>query len=381
MNAELPIVVDPTEVTVGWLNAVLAGAGCEAEATGFERSAVGTGQMAHNERYLLHYADAAAGPAAAQAGPAATQAGGTSSASQAEPGRARPASLVIKFPSPDETSRAAGAAGGYEREVRFYTELARTLAVSTPECLFGAVSDDSSVFTLVLEDLAPAEQGDQIAGASDSQIIAAAVNLAGLHGPRWDDESLADIAWLSSDSEQAVGYVEMVMPIFLERYDQRLSERARQVFSEFGARCGNWLAAQGDHATLVHGDYRLDNLMFAGAAGGRPVTAVDWQTLSLGSAGRDLAYLLGTCCEPAQRRRIEPAAHSAYREAMAAHGVELGPGRLAEICAMGSFQGPFIISLGSIMVGQTERGDDMFMAMAERSAALIADADALDLIA
>ena len=46
----------------------------------------------------------------------------------------------------------------------------------------------------------------------------------------------------------------------------------------------------------------------------------------------------------------------------------------------GSFQGPFVTILGSLAVGQTDRGDDMFMAMAERSTAQIRDLDALALL-
>ncbi len=47
----------------------------------------------------------------------------------------------------------------------------------------------------------------------------------------------------------------------------------------------------------------------------------------------------------------------------------------------GTFQGPFITMLGAIAVGRTERGDRMFVAMAERSAAMVRDRDALDLLA
>ena len=47
----------------------------------------------------------------------------------------------------------------------------------------------------------------------------------------------------------------------------------------------------------------------------------------------------------------------------------------------GAFQGPFITMLGAIAVGRTERGDRMFVAMAERSAAHVRDLDALDLLA
>ncbi len=143
---------------------------------------------------------------------------------------------------------------------------------------------------------------------------------------------------------------------------------------------GNWVEREPPIATLVHGDYRLDNLMFATTPGRPAVSAVDWQTIGVGAGGRDLGYLLGNSAPPEARRRHEPAALDAYRETMAALGVELTADEVATQYRYGTFQGPFITMLGSIAVGQTDRGDDMFMAMAERSAAQIVDLDALDLI-
>lgn len=345
------IIDDPAEVTGHWLQRVLAANGHDTTITSISRESVGTGQMAHNERYKLTY-DGDAGDA--------------------------PASVVIKFPSPSEESRAAGAAGGYRNEVRFYTDLAPDLGVVVPDCLYGAVSDDSSVFTLVLEDLAPARQGDQIAGASDEQILLAVENLAGLHAPRWGDPTLADIDWLRASGGEAIAYVELFTPMFIERYDARLSDDAKRVFRTFGDNVGNWIERESDVLTLVHGDYRLDNLMFASAYGGAPVSAVDWQTIGVAAGGRDLAYLLGNSAEPEDRRRHEPEALERYRAAMATAGVDLTTDEVAAQYRHGTFQGPFITMLGSIAVGQTDRGDDMFMAMAERSAAQILDLDALE---
>lgn len=349
-----PVIIDdPAAVTGHWLQRILEANGHEVTITSISRDAVGTGQMAHNERYTLTYAG--------------------------DPGDA-PGSLVIKFPSPSEESRAAGAAGGYRNEVRFYTDLAPGLDVVVPSCYYGAVADDSTVFTLVLEDLAPARQGDQIRGASDEQILLAVENLAGLHAPRWNDPTLTDIDWLQVSGADAIGYVEMVTPMFLERYDARLSDRAKLVFGEFGAHVGNWIEREPDARTLVHGDYRLDNLMFASAYGGAPVSAVDWQTIGIGAGARDLGYLLGNSAAPDDRRRHEPEALDRYRTAMAAAGVNLTADEVMAQYRHGTFQGPFITMLGSIAVGQTARGDEMFMAMAERSTAQILDLDALDLI-
>ncbi len=355
------IVTDPADVTPEWLTDVLRAGGHDVSVASLTTDPVGTGQMAHNERFTIAY--------------------------NGEPGDA-PRSLVGKFPSPSEESRAAGAAGGYRNEVRFYTDLAEGLAVRTPKCWYGAVNEESTEFTLVLEDLAPARQGDQLAGCSVEQLVVAAQNLAGLHAPRWCDPTLRNLAWMQNSlGDQTVVIVQLVTPMFVERYADRLSPETVRVLETFGARIEQWLDREPERFTIVHGDYRLDNLMFHhdldDEAGGRrePVAAVDWQTVSISSGGRDLAYLLGNSVEPAVRREAETVVHEAYLERLVALGVS--GYALDDIVAderHGAFQGPFITMLGAIAVGRTDRGDNMFVAMAERSAAQILDLDALDLL-
>jgi aminoglycoside phosphotransferase (APT) family kinase protein len=70
--------------------------------------------------------------------------------------------------------------------------------------------------------------------------------------------------------------------------------------------------------SLVHGDYRLDNLMF-GADGA--VTALDWQTLTIGPPLQDVAYFLGTSVEPAIRRLHEEQILRRYHSSLVDEGV------------------------------------------------------------
>ena len=63
-----------------------------------------------------------------------------------------------------------------------------------------------------------------------------------------------------------------------------------------------------------------------------------------------------------------------------AHGVKRSTEQVRSDYRHGSFQGILITMLGSLAVGRTDRGDAMFVTMAERSAALIRDHEALDLI-
>jgi hypothetical protein len=109
--------------------------------------------------------------------------------------------------------------------------------------------------------------------------------------------------------------------------------------------------------------------------------AVDWQTLSVGCGGQDLAYLLGNSSPPEQRREHESHVLEVYRESMAELGIERSADEVYADFVYGSFQGPSITILGALFVGQTDRGDEMFMAMAHRATAQIRDLDALDLLA
>lgn len=364
------IVADPRDLTPEWLEAALQSAGFDVRVRGLRREPVGTGQMAHNERIFVDYH------------PSDSDSDSDSASDDASGRVSPPATLVGKFPSPNETSRGAGAAGGYVAEVLFYTELADRLAIRTPTCFYGAISEDRTTFTLLLEDLAPARQGDQIAGASDSQIEAAVVNLAGLHAPLWNHPSLCAIDWVPVGTNAGFGaFLRAATPLFLERYADRLAPEDGETLSAFAECIDRWVETQPEAQTLVHGDYRLDNLLFASDEGGAPVAAVDWQTLSVGSGGRDLAYLLGNSSPPERRRAHEEHMLEVYRRAMAELGAELDPETIRHDYRHGSFQGPFITVLGAIAVGQTERGDAMFMAMAHRCATQIRDLDALKLLA
>ena len=351
-----PAVIDlADQITPAWLTSALRHGGHAVTVAACRSESVGTGQMAHNERVFVEYDGDAAG---------------------------LPETFVVKIPSPSEESRGAGASGGYRNETRFYLELADRLACSIPRCHYAALSDDEATFTLVLEDLAPKKQGDQIAGASDEEIEAAVRNLAGLHAPLRGSAALDEIDWLGGEASagQLPLYVEMGTPAFVDRYRERLSDEIVSTLEVFAAHAKNWLDRRPPVATLVHGDYRLDNLMFETTSAGVAVAAVDWQTLSIGCGGQDLAYLLGNSAPPDQRRAHEDRMLEVYREAMAAHGASLSADEVRTEYVYGTFQGPTITMLGSLSVGQTDRGDDMFMAMISRCCAQILDTGALDVI-
>ncbi|NLU84213.1 fructosamine kinase family protein, partial [Rhodococcus sp. HNM0569] len=107
-----------------------------------------------------------------------------------------PTSVLAKLPAADRGTRAM-LAGAYRAEVRFYAELARTVAVRAPHAYLAASRGDGADFVLLLEDVVDAEPGDQLAGCTAADAAGAIVNLAALHGPRWCDASLLDVDGLA----------------------------------------------------------------------------------------------------------------------------------------------------------------------------------------
>jgi aminoglycoside phosphotransferase (APT) family kinase protein len=64
---------------------------------------------------------------------------------------------------------------------------------------------------------------------------------------------------------------------------------------------GDWLAAnkpESPRATIVHGDYRLGNVMFGSDAPARLIAIFDWEMATIGDPLADVGYMTATWSEP-----------------------------------------------------------------------------------
>ena len=109
--------------------------------------------------------------------------------------RDAPTTIVAKFPtqSPDILAMMQPARI-YEREHRFYRELADQSPVRTPyihhvTCATAVEASDER-YMLLLEDLAGLTLGDQVAGVTPDQARAALVGLAAHHAEFWNGAGL-----------------------------------------------------------------------------------------------------------------------------------------------------------------------------------------------
>ncbi len=360
-------IVPAREITTEWLTAVLADAGVGAGASIVEMSSVsiGTGQVGENVRFSLRW-------------------------SSADP--SLPATVVGKFPSQSELSRMTAAlTGTYVHEVGFYRDLAGTVAVRSPRVHHVAGDAAANDFVVIMEDIAPASQGDQLGGCTVEQAELAVDEAAGMHGSTWGrGAELAELDWIgAADLERIRGRAELYDMVF-EGFATRYADMLSSDDIELGRQMGPLLVPLGealmegpepsDRACLVHGDYRLDNFLFGTGPTAPPITVVDWQTVSIGSGPTDVAYLLGSGLLPHLREQNEERLVRRYVDGLARHGVEVDFEAIWRRYVLGSFSGYLMAVTASQIVEQTERGDAMFVVMASRHAAQARHLDLLGVL-
>jgi aminoglycoside/choline kinase family phosphotransferase len=267
----------------------------------------------------------------------------------------------------------------YVKEVNFYRHFSDTLNIRTPRVLYADIDDSGVSFVLLMEDMAPAVQGDQLAGCTPDIARAALREMVGLHAPRWNDPKLKEYDWFYVDPEtnrSSSGMLPMLWHGFLDRYADRLTEEVLKVGIALFENIDSYATDAGGPKTIVHGDYRLDNLLLG--PGPDDVAVVDWQTIAWGTAASDAAYFIGAGLLPDVRREHEDELLRTYYHDLLAAGVQ---GFSWEECkrdyTRGSFAGLIMAVGASMLVERTERGDAMFMVMAERHAQHALDLNAL----
>jgi hypothetical protein len=242
------------------------------------------------------------------------------------PADGAPRSLIAKLPTPHLRNRASVEAGqGYEREVYFYQRLAERSGLPVPRCHLAVMDTDPRVdsrpalvhqierlpvfamrplnaigrwvagrskrrYLVLLEDLAPAENGDQVAGCSAERAEQVARGLATFHAAYWTDDGLAALPWLPSVDMMSRAIMAMhrkARKPFIARRGVELPEGAVAAM--------DWVDSHFEEAarhlatppyTLLHGDYRLDNLFFEADV----IWASDFQAIARGRGAMDLAY-------------------------------------------------------------------------------------------
>ena len=274
-----PVTIDRIDAT--WLSTALQTPVRDVEV---EPVAVGEGFMSEVARIAIDYAGSASAAASL------------------------PHSVVAKVPTTEPGSVALGQMlRVWEREARFYLDVAPRLPVRTPECYHAAGDEESGLWSLLLEDLSELQLGDQVAGATEDQAISAVDWLARFHGQAATEPALQNLSWLPDVATDPMyqglqPMLEAVWPSFAEQFADCCPDRTLEVVEQSKQQLSQLLADKPTPPTVIHADYRLDNLFFGD---GGELVPIDWQAPALGQPLYDLTYFMCGCLNVEDRRRLE----------------------------------------------------------------------------
>ncbi len=272
-----------------------------------------------------------------------------------------PSTLVLKIPTALKNRVMGQTLGVYEKEIRFYSSLRSQIKVRSPEHYYSAMSavDEPAVvlkrlenlnrlptpviailalvarfvfglmprkYVLLIEDVSRYRLGDQSRQCSDADINAALSAMATLHAQYWESRELENMTWIAP----VIHTAKLVQMVYLQSVNKYLKGsgdalNARQKslitwLKEHGIQLTEVLGES--PKTLLHGDFRLDNLCFDDESG--EAMLLDWQTMTSGSAGMDLAYFLSAAMPLTASDQDVDDAIAFYRQALAQQGVTIG---------------------------------------------------------
>ena len=235
-----------------------------------------------------------------------------------------PESVVVKLTAIDPAAAFTGTVlRMYRREAVFFNGLVNDVPIRVPAGHYGAVSDDGAEFVVVMEDLVGNRMIDQTQEMSADDAERAVDELAVWHATWWnrvDGMCESGVAVALSDPI----YPAMLPSLFEEGWAKLNAshhcvppEQLQPVGPEFPAAVAAMLTALSEGPlTLLHGDYRTDNMMFD--ADDR-LMLMDFQLIGVGSAPYDLAYFIGSCLDIDAARERE--LFDRWTAGLVAHGV------------------------------------------------------------
>jgi Phosphotransferase enzyme family len=231
-----------------------------------------------------------------------------------------PTSVILKQPTDDPGALMIGQMMRvWEREYLFYRDIAPRMNVRVPV----AYVNDLDPPLLIMEDLAPAVPGDHVLGATPEQARLVLAEIARHHAAWFEHPLLADLTWMPGLDDPSIGTLpatfDIGWPMFLQRYGNELPTRALRWCEQFIGGLDEWIKGHLDEPiTLIHGDFRLDNVLFDADGG---VAFIDWQMSMRAPGQTDVVYFCANNLATPDRRAHEHALIRGYVDALHRHGV------------------------------------------------------------
>ncbi len=302
---------------------------------------------------------------------------------------ALPSTLVAKLHAPDETMRVKTRPFTPDKcEILFYQQLVKETHLRTPYCYYSAMNVPDGKYVRILEDLAPAKVGDQIKGSTAEETALALRAIAGFHAHWWQNEKLEGFDWLPgspTDSDSMTCWVldqyRKAFPIFLSKVGVLLTDAAKTFGEQLPEKLMDKPQFRKPPKTLVHGDFRLENVFFGASLGKPGFAVIDWQDISRGEGVWDVAWFIGGCLQVTSNRQVEEQQLlKIYHETLKTNGVN---GYTFEACwedyrlAISRYFVQAVLMVASLNP-ENDRENKLAQAVAERFIAAIIDLRLID---
>lgn len=350
-----------SEVTSSWLTTCLHDAGADGSVSSFTDELIGdgVGQMATLHRLRLSYSRGSG-----------------------------PECVVVKFPGVMEANlEIARQFSLFLREVEFYRVAASRTTMTLPK-IYAAEIDADGGFVLLMEDLGAFNTGDQVVGMGAEHAAVAIDELVKLHAPFWGAVDTGEFDFAPRVNAQ--GQADVMHSIAIACWDAMnetfgdavppAMNEVRQRFLDAIPAMHDWLGS--GPVTMIHSDFRLDNLML-GNGPEHAVVTLDWQGAMRSLGIEDVAFLLSQSMPVELRRASERGLVERYRQGLVAAGIDHYP--TAESawedyrrCVLYLWMYAVIIS--GALDTSNPRARTMMSALISRSAAAISDLDCLSLL-
>ena len=237
--------------------------------------------------------------------------------------RSAPHSLVIKVSSSEPTYlRIGNYYHAYEREFHFYESVAPHSPIRLPRCFGREVDPETNVHLLVLEDLGSLSIGDQVKGLTPAQAEASVHTIGQLQAAWWESTRFDSLPWMPRRNIQVSRY-RAAWPRFREAFGHHLSASAIALGDHLDIHLeALLLAVEQQPHTIVHSDFRADNLLFDKPSHPQPVVILDWQLAIRGKGALDVARLLCGSMHSSDRSAYEMAFLKRWHNTLQLGGVQ-----------------------------------------------------------
>ncbi len=240
---------------------------------------------------------------------------------------------------------------------------------------------------LVMEDLSDWKPGDQAVGCSLEEAEVVMDALADLHAAFWHKVDDGSLAWMPnsypsimSDGlfEGTAANYENFSNVFSDLLTPEL-RNAKQGYLEALPGIQSWI--NDGPRTVIHGDFRLDNLFFKTTGHTIEVACCDWQASVRGKGMHDVAYFLSGNIDIGLRREHEQTLIKRWLDALNSCGVTgYGYEQALEdyrkaILVLWSY----VVNNGGLAT-EDQRDEDWVSAQVARHAAAMTDHECLSLL-